>query len=104
MKAPHQLDYAFPKMGRVHSRYAIAPVCMSVAVFLFSAVVLFWDDPFESMSNQKPIRIGTAAGILGIILAIGAMSDQTKKQSLAITGLVLNVLAILAAWLFLPYI
>ncbi len=69
----------------------------------FSAFVLIWDDPFQSMGNEKPVRISLVAGTLGILVAVRDML-KWKNSRLPFIGLVLNVLAMLGAAILLPYI
>ncbi len=102
MNVSHQLNYASPPIRVGHSAYGIASVCLALAIFLFSLVVLFLGDPFDSDFNSKPVRIGITAGILGMLLAVRALQDPNKKLILAQTGLLLNCLAILSVWNFLP--
>ena len=104
MTEPHKLAYAATTLREGHSRYAIASIAIALAVILFSLGVVVWDDPFQSMGNERPLRIATAAGFLGMFLALRALCDPNRELILAKTGLVLNVLAILGAWVFVPYI
>jgi small basic protein len=90
-----------PKIG--HSPFGVASVCMAVAVYLFTiAAGFFGITPFESMGDQKEIKVAVMAAILGILLAIRGMQDSRYKQLLAVVGLVLNGLAIPAALFLLP--
>jgi hypothetical protein len=104
MHEPHQLRYARPPVRNGHSRYAIASVGTALAIILFSLEVIVFNDPFKSMGNEKPLRIATAAGLLGILLATRAMCDPNRDLILAKTGMLVNALAIIGAWIFVPYI
>ncbi len=84
-------------------RRAMTSIWIAVAIILFSAVVLNWDDPFQSVGNEKPVRIATVAGFLGIVVAIRDMS-KWKDSILPTIGLLMNIVAMLAAWTFQPYI
>jgi hypothetical protein len=106
MNDPIKLDYVrgVPKAGR--SRFAIASICMAAVDYLFIALAgpPLYISPFESMGNEKEMKVATVAAVLGVVLAIRAMQDPKHKRGLAILGLVLNGLAIPAAWVFLPYL
>jgi hypothetical protein len=105
MNEPHELNYAIPRIRVGHSRFGITSFCMAVVDYLFiTAAGFFGITPFESMGNEKETKVATIAAILGVLLAVRALQDSRHKQILAIVGLVLNGLAIPAAWLFLPYI
>jgi hypothetical protein len=100
------LNYAknVPRAG--HSCFGVASVCMAGSDCLFIALAAppLCISPFDSMGNEKETRVAILAAILGILLGIRAMQDASRKQTLAILGLVLNALALLAASLFLPFI
>jgi hypothetical protein len=81
----------------------LVSIWIAIAIMAFTALVLFWDDPFQSMGNEKPVRISIVAGILGMLVAVSDMSEW-KKSKLPRVGLVLNVLAIFGATILLPYI
>jgi hypothetical protein len=81
----------------------LASIWIAVAIMAFTAIVLVWDDPFQSMGNEKPVRISFFAGILGILVAARDML-RWKKSKLPFVGLLLNLLAILGASILLPYI
>lgn len=102
MSGPPKLDYETPTLRRGHSPYTIASLCMGVAVLLFTAFVLVWDDPFKSQGNAKPVRIALAAGILGIILAVRGGVDTQRDQRVVVEGILLNVGAIVFATFVLP--
>jgi small basic protein len=105
MNDQQKLDYATPGKAARHSPFGIASVGMAITILLFSIATFIWDDPiFQSEGNEKAVRVAMAAGLLGIVLGIRAACDTDRKQTLAITGFWLNVLAIVAALLFLPYI
>jgi hypothetical protein len=105
MNDPHELDYAVQRIRLGHSHFGIASVCLAAVNYLFITAAGFFDiTPFESMGNEKETKVATIAAILGVFLAVRALQDPRRKQILAILGLVLNGLAIPAAWLFLPYI
>jgi hypothetical protein len=106
MNEPYKLDYARPDIRSGHSPFGIASVCLAITLFLFVIGVLllqnFRIDPFDSMGNEKQIRIGTVAAILGILLGVRALGDPIRKQILGIVGLCLNSAALLAVWVCLP--
>lgn len=104
MTKPPKLDYETPTLRRGHSRYTLASICMGVAVLLFTAFVLVWDDPFESQGNEKPARIAVVAGILGIILAARGGVDTQRDQRVVVEGILLNVVAIVLATVLLPHL
>jgi hypothetical protein len=94
------LEYSPPESVEVRG---LASIWIAVAVFAFTAAVLVWDDPFQSMGNEKPVRVSFFAGTLGVLIAIRDLS-KAKTSTLPLVGLLLNVLAILAASVLLPYI
>lgn len=75
---------------------------MATAIYGFSTLVGFVDDPFFSLGNEKPIRIATTAAILGIFLALRSMQVAKRKQRLAVLGLALNFCAIVVVSILLP--
>jgi hypothetical protein len=97
------LEYSSPARG---ASGGLASIWIAVAVAVWCAVVMKWDDPFRSMGNEKAVRIATAAGALGILVAIRDMSRARaagiESNGFAALGLILNVLAVLASWTFLP--
>lgn len=102
MSQPTLLNYATPKTRAGHSPFGIASVCMALAIIAFSAGVLIWDDPFQSMGNDKPVRIGLTAGLLGIVLAIRALCDSNRKHILGTVGIMLNLMAMAGTAFFVP--
>lgn len=106
MDDPIKLEYerSSPTLG--HSRFGVASVCMAAAVWTFAILAAppFLISPFESIGNEKETKVAIVAGTVGMLLAVRALQDSHHKQILAILGLVLNGLAILAAWAFLPYV
>jgi hypothetical protein len=104
MDDPIKLEYRGNETRVRHSRFGVASVCLAAVDYLFiTAAGFFGISPFESMGNEKETKVATVAAILGVLLAVRAMQDSQHKRVLAIIGLVLNGLAIPAAWLLLPY-
>lgn len=94
------LEYSPPDQGRPRGATSI---WIAVAIIAFTALVFFVDHPFQSVGNEKPVRISFFAGILGILVAARDMT-KWKNSKRPLVGLVLNVLAILGASILLPYI
>jgi hypothetical protein len=94
------IEYASPAKPQQGSP---ASIWIAVAVFAFTLFVFFIGDPFQSMGNAKPTRICIIAGIVGILVAARDLSKRQKPR-LPMIGLFLNVLAILAATILLPYL
>lgn len=107
MDEQRRLDYE-PKLARTgHSVFGVASVCMAVAVFVFVFVcgTEFLDkSPFQSMGNDKETGVSCIASILGMLLSARALSEPIHKRTLGTVGLCLNLLALLASMILLPYI
>jgi len=102
---PHELNYAPARTG--HSPFGIASMSVAIAVFLFVIVssTEFLDrSPFQSMGNEKEMRVSCLAAFLGLALGIRAMADPARKQILGVLGICLNPLVAFAALIFLPFI
>jgi hypothetical protein len=107
MSADHELHYAPGNIRSGHSLFSVASLATAIAVFLFIAICdvsLLDRSPFESMGNGKETVVSSLAAILGILLAMRALTDPTRKPILAIVGLSLNIVAFLAAWILLPFL
>lgn len=102
MSEPPRLHYETPERRRRQSPYAIASICMGIAVLVFTAFVLGWDDPFQSRGNEKPARICVVAGVLGILLGARGAADSDRDQRLVKEGILLNLVAIVVATVLLP--
>ena len=87
----------------------LASIWIAVAVAVWCAVELKWDDPFQSVGNAKATRVATAAGVLGILVAVRDLSRAQASgiagaNELPAIGLGFNIVTLLAAWTFLPYL
>ena len=94
------LERSPPTQRRIRGMVSIG---IAVAIMAFTAFVFIWDDPFQSIGNEKPTLISMIAGVVGILVAVSDMSEW-KRSKLPSVGLVLNVLAVLAAMVLLPYL
>lgn len=103
MNEPHKLEYA-PVTNRYgHSAFGIASVCLAIAVLIFVVATSFFEiSPFDSLGNQKETLVSCIAALLGILLAVRALADPSRKRILGIVGMCLNAFAGLAAMTFLP--
>lgn len=107
MNEPHKLDYAhFQSLRKGYSRFGIASVCVAAGAIIFGFVIgvlgNYGIDPFHSTGAEKQTTIASLAAIVGALLAVRAMQDVDRKKTLATLGLVLNILAFLAAITLTP--
>jgi len=88
-----------------HSWFGIASVCLAIANLLFVLVCGPLDaSPFQSLGNEKECWVSCIAAALGMLLTVRALSDPVRRKTLGIVGLCLNVFALAAASVLLPYI
>jgi hypothetical protein len=103
----HELDYAPRRSRSGYSLFGIASIGMAILVFLFVIVcgTEFLDmSPFQSMGNEKELRVSCIAAVLGILLAVRDLSDPVSKGTLGVIGLIVNVMGLIAAWICLPFL